>query len=148
MGPRRQGREMALQALYRSEVTGDTSADAIEVMWQHFEAPLGARGFAAELVHGVLARREEIDRLLAEAAENWSLARLSRVDLNVLRIAVYELMQRDETVPTSVVLDEAIEIARRFGGEDSSQFANGVLDRIAAVLGVRERPDPAAHPED
>lgn len=139
---------MALQALYRSEVTGDASPDAIEVMWQHFEAPLGARGFAADLVHGVLARREEIDRLLDDAAENWSLTRLSRVDLNVLRIAVYELMQRDEGVPTSVVLDEAIEIARRYGGEDSSQFANGVLDRIATVLGVREPRDPAAHAED
>jgi transcription antitermination protein NusB len=141
-GPRREGREMALQALYRAEVTGDPSPQAMELLWQHFEAPLAARGFAAALVDGVLARRDEIDALLADAAENWSLPRLSRVDLNVLRLAVYELLQRDPGVPTSVVLDEAIEIARRYGGEESSQFVNGVLDRVAAVLGVR---DPLRH---
>ncbi len=142
MGQRRQGREMALQALYRAEVTGDSSPQATELLWEHFEAPIEARGFALELVHGVLERREDIDGRLAAVAENWSLGRLSRVDLNVLRIAVYELLQRDERVPTSVVLDEAIEIARRYGGEESSQFVNGILDRIAEVLGVRERPAP------
>src|SRR5258706_8164578 len=131
MGRRRQSREMALQALYRAEVTGDASPQAIELLWEHFEAPVAARGFALELVHGVLERREDIEARLGEIAENWSLARFSRVDLNVLRIAVYELLQRDERVPTSVVLDEAIEIARRYGGEESSQFVNGILDRIA-----------------
>jgi N utilization substance protein B len=80
--------------------------------------------------------------MLAAATEHWSLGRLSRVDLNVLRIAAYELLRHDERVPTSVVIDEAIEIARRFGGEESSQFVNGVLDEIAGRLGVRERRDP------
>ena len=138
---------MALQALYRAEVTSDASPQAIELLWEHFEAPLEARGFALELVHGVLEHQGDIDARLAEAAENWSLGRLSRVDLNVLRIAVYELLQKDERVPTSVVLDEAIEIARRYGGEDSSQFVNGILDRVAERLGVRERREPAA-PEE
>jgi len=144
MGGRRQGREISLQALYRVELTGDTSPEPLELLWQHFEAPLDARGFALELVHGVLARREAIDRLLADAAQNWTLARLSRVDLNILRIAVYELLQQDERVPTSVVIDEAVEIARRYGGEQSSQFVNGVLDEIAGRLGVRERGEPPA----
>ena len=143
MGPRRQGREMALQALYRAELTGDVSPEAIELLWEHFEAPIDARGFALDLVHGVLERRDEIDAQLGEAAENWSLARFSRVDLNVLRIAVYELLLHDERVPTSVVIDEAIEIARRYGGEESSQFVNGVIDRIAGTLGVRERREPS-----
>ena len=143
MGRRRQGREMALQALYRAEVTGDTSPQAIELLWQHFEAPIEARGFALEIVHGVLERQSDIDGRLGEAADNWSLARFSRVDLNVLRIAVYELLQRDERVPTSVVIDEAIEIARRYGGEESSQFVNGILDRIAGMLGIRERVTPS-----
>jgi N utilization substance protein B len=143
MGRRRQGREMALQALYRAEVTGDSSPQAIELLWEHFEAPIGARGFALELVHGVLERRIDIDERLGAVAENWSIGRFSRVDLNVLRIAVYELLQRDERVPTSVVLDEAIELARRFGGEESSQFVNGILDRIAETLGVRERREPS-----
>jgi N utilization substance protein B len=147
MGSRRQGREMALQALYRAEVTGDASPQAIELLWEHFEAPIEARGFALELVHGVLEHQGDIDARLTEAAENWSLGRLSRVDLNVLRIAVYELQQKGERLPTSVVLDEAIEIARRFGGEDSSQFVNGILDRIADMLGIRERREPSA-PEE
>jgi N utilization substance protein B len=138
MASRRQSREIALQALYRIELTGDPSPEALELLWQHFEAPVDARGFAIELVHGVLADRDAIDRLLAEAAENWSLARLSRVDLNVLRVATHELLRRDQRVPTSVILDEAIEIARRYGGEDSAQFVNGVLDAVAGTLGVRE----------
>ena len=146
MGRRRQGREMALQALYRAEVTGDPSPQAIELLWEHFEAPVSARGFALELVHGVLESKDDIDGRLGEAAENWSLGRFSRVDLNVLRIAVYELLQRDERVPTSVVLDEAIEIARRFGGEESSQFVNGILDRVAATLGIRDGREPSTIP--
>jgi N utilization substance protein B len=141
MASRRQSREIALQALYRIELTGDASPEAIERLWQHFEAPIEARGFALELIDGVLAERETIDRLLADAAEHWRLGRLSRVDLNVLRIAAYELLHTDERVPTSVVIDEAIEIARRFGGEESSQFVNGVLDEVAGRLGVRNRRD-------
>jgi len=147
MASRRQSREIALQALYRIELTGDTSPEALELLWQHFQAPVDARGFAVELVHGVLADREAIDRLLAEAAENWSLARLSRVDLNVLRLAAHELLLRDERVPTRVILDEAIEIARRYGGEDSAQFVNGVLDCVAGHLGMRDRRESAAAPK-
>jgi len=139
MGSRRQGREIALQALYRAELTGDTTPEAIELLWRHFEAPVDARGFAIELVHGVLAERERIDQLLADVAENWSLSRLSRVDLNILRIATFEMLEHHAGVPTSVAIDEAIEIARRYGGEESSQFVNGLLDQIAGRLGIRER---------
>jgi N utilization substance protein B len=142
MGARRHGREIALQALYRVELTGDRSPEPLELLWEHFEAPLDARGFALELVHGVLERRDTIDGLLTDAAENWSLARLSRVDLNILRVAVFELLEQGERVPTSVVIDEAVEIARRYGGEQSSQFVNGVLDEIAGRLGVRDRAEP------
>jgi N utilization substance protein B len=139
MSQRRGGRELALQALYLVELTGDSSPAAIELLWQHFEAPLAARGFALELVHGVLAERERIDELVAAAADNWSIGRISRVDLNILRIAACELLRPQDRVPTSVVIDEAIEIARRYGGEESSQFVNGILDHIAGLLGVRER---------
>jgi N utilization substance protein B len=139
MGLRRQGRELALAALYRVEITGDESGEAIELLWQNFDQPLDGRKFAADIVRGVLAERERIDALLAEAAENWKLSRLSRVDLSCLRIGTWELLRRDPGVPTSVVLDEAIEIARRYGGEQSAEFVNGLLDRVAATLGVRER---------
>jgi N utilization substance protein B len=146
-GPRRHGREIALQALYRAELTEDSSPEAMEGLWQHFEAPIDARGFAIEIVHGVLADRERIDRLLAEAAEHWRLARFSRVDLNILRIATFEMLQRDPRVPTSVAIDEAIEIARRYGGEESSQFVNGVLDQIAGRLGLRARRETVGDPK-
>ncbi|MGH7818521.1 MAG: transcription antitermination factor NusB [Candidatus Binatia bacterium] len=137
MGERRKGREIALQALYRMEITGDESGEGTELLWEHFEAPPEARRFAVELVRGVVDHRSRIDALIDDAVENWNIARLSRVDLNILRVGAYELLVTRE-IPTSVVLDEAIEIARRYGSDDSSQFVNGVLDHIAGVLGVRE----------
>ena len=143
MGARRKGRELAVQALYRMELTGDESATGSAGLWEHFEATAEARGFASSLVTGVVAERGEIDALLEDVLENWSVARLSRVDLNVLRVGTYELRHPGE-VPTAVVLDEAIEVARRFGGEEAAQFVNGVLDRVADRLGVRDLARPAA----
>lgn len=137
MGVRRKGRELAVQALYRMELTGDESASGSDGLWEHFDSTAEARAFASALVSGVVAERQEIDTLLAEVLENWSVARLSRVDLNVLRVGAHELRHPGE-VPTAVVLDEAIEIARRFGGEEAAQFVNGVLDRVAERLGVRD----------
>jgi len=89
--------------------------------------------FARELVEGVRARRERIDALIAASAEHWRLPRLSRVDLSVLRLATFELVGRPE-IPHSVTLNEAVEIARRFGSEESPAFVNGVLDHIARQL--------------
>ena len=144
MGDRRIARELALQALYKLDMLGETAAPGdLGLFWEHF-APEGvARGgeseqFARELVAGVGANRVRIDELIAAAAEHWRLPRLSRVDLNVLRLATFELLARPE-IPAAVTLNEAIEIARRYGSEDSSGFVNGVLDHIAGVLGVRGR---------
>jgi len=100
---------------------------------------LDAQVFARELVDGVAAHRERIDALIAASAEHWRLPRLSRVDLSLLRLATFELLARAD-IPASVTIDEAIEIARRFGSEDSPAFVNGVLDHIAQVLGVKEKP--------
>ena len=97
------------------------------------------QAFARELVDGVAAHRERIDALIAASAEHWRLPRLSRVDLSLLRLATFELLARAD-IPASVTIDEAIEIARRFGSEDSPAFVNGVLDHIAQVLGVKEKP--------
>jgi N utilization substance protein B len=137
MGTRRKGREIALQALYRTEMTGDESGEGMELLWQHFEAPVDARRFGMELVRGVTEERERIDALLTDAAENWSLSRLSRVDLNILRIGVHELLH-PEGASTAVVIDEAIEIARLYGSDESAHFVNGILDAVAGKLGVRE----------
>jgi N utilization substance protein B len=139
MGTRREARELALQALYQLDVTGEGDAGrGLALFWTHFDAPDEARTFARELIEGVGAQRERIDALIAESAEHWRLPRLSRVDLNLLRLATFELLARAD-IPASVTINEAIEIARRFGSDDSAAFVNGVLDHIAAVLGVKEK---------
>ena len=144
MGARRKGRELAVQALYQIDVHGESSAEALRLFWEHSDAGSGAKKFGAALVAGVAEQRQRIDALIAEACEHWRLERLSPVDLNVLRIATFELLHTP-SLPTSVVLDEAIEIARRFGTGDSSAFVNGVLDEIAARLGLKvASPEPAA----
>jgi N utilization substance protein B len=138
MGSRREARELALQALYQLDVTGESDAGrGLALFWTHFDAPPDARTFARELIEGVGAQRERIDALIAESAEHWRLPRLSRVDLNLLRLATFELLGRAD-IPASVTINEAIEIARRFGSDDSAAFVNGVLDHIAGVLGVKE----------
>ncbi len=144
MGDRRIARELALQALYKLDMLGEGAAPgSLAVFWDHFVPEGVPRGgeserFARELVAGVSAHRPRIDELIAATAQHWQLPRLSRVDLNVLRLATYELLDRPE-IPAAVTIDEAIEIARRYGSEDSSAFVNGVLDHIAGVLGVRGR---------
>ena len=134
MGVRRKGRELAVQALYQMEIRGETCAEALRLFWERCDANERAKEFGRALVTGVSELHERIDRLIAEATEHWRVERLSPVDLNVLRVATYELMQ-SQSIPVSVVLDEAIEIARRFGTSDSAVFVNGVLDQIALRLG-------------
>jgi len=136
MGARRKGRELAVQALYQIDARGGSSAEMLRLFWEQADAGARAKEFAATLVAGVDEQRERIDTLIAEASEHWRFERLSAVDLNVLRVATYELLER--AAPTSVVLDEAIEIARRFGTGESAVFVNGVLDHIATQLGVKE----------
>jgi len=125
MGTRREARELALQALYQLDVAGEGDP-AVALFWSHFDAEGDVQ-------------RERIDALIAASAEHWRLPRLSRVDLSLLRLATFELLGRPD-IPASVTIDEAIEIARRFGSEDSPAFVNGVLDHIAQVLGVKEKP--------
>src|SRR5205809_5741 len=142
MGTRREARELALQALYQLDVAGEGDP-AVALFWSHFDAEGDVQAFARELVDGVAAHRERIDALIAASAEHWRLPRLSRVDLSLLRLATFELLARAD-IPASVTIDEAIEIARRFGSEDSPAFVNGVLDHIAQVLAVKEKPTSPA----
>lgn len=127
---RRKGRELALQALYQIEMTGDPSGAAVDLFLQHFEGNAKAKEFARRLVSGTVSQRAEIDRLIAQATEHWKIERLAKVDFVLLRMAAYELVFCAD-IPTSVTLDEAIEIAKRFGSEDSAGFINGVLDHVA-----------------
>lgn len=131
MGIRREARELALQALYQRDIRGEGD----ELFWTHFPGGDDVKAFAREIVTGVDAGRERIDALIAAASEHWRLPRLSCVDLNLLRLATFELESRPD-IPPAVTIDEAIEIARRFGGESSAAFVHGVLDAVATTLGV------------
>ena len=119
-----------MQALYQIEMTGDPSGAAVDLFLQHFEGNAKAKEFARRLVSGTVSQRAEIDRLIAQATEHWKIERLAKVDFVLLRMAAYELVFCAD-IPTSVTLDEAIEIAKRFGSEDSAGFINGVLDHVA-----------------
>ena len=135
--PRHQSRQAALQVLYAADLmAGCEPTSPIEAVFddvaRHFELAPGARSFADELVSGVAAVRGELDALLAGHARNWRLSRMAVVDRNVLRLGAFELGHTD--TPTSVILDEAIELARRFGAESSPAFVNGVLDAVARAL--------------
>jgi transcription antitermination protein NusB len=136
MGTRRKGRELALQALYQIEMTGDASAAAVDLFLNHFEGSAQAKDFARRLVSGVISQRVEIDRLIERSTEHWKLMRLAKVDLTILRMATYELVFCPD-IPLHVSLDEAIEIGKRFGAGDSATFINGVLDHVAQSSAVK-----------
>jgi N utilization substance protein B len=133
---RHRSREAALQVLYAIDLSAHektpdaaTAEAAFDAVSDHFELPEGARVFARELVCGVTLRRPLLDRAIAARARNWRLERMAAVDRNVLRLAAYEILFGD--TPPQVAIDEAVELARRFGGERSPAFVNGVLDALA-----------------
>jgi N utilization substance protein B len=137
MGARRTARERALQALYQMEMTPGSIQDALEAAWAAAEVtnkePEAVK-FARELTEGVMAHRAEIDRLIEQHSHNWRLDRMSRIDRNVLRLGVFELKYRPD-IPKKVSLNEAVELGKNFGTEESSAFVNGLLDRVAVALG-------------
>jgi N utilization substance protein B len=113
------------------------SADEVfDAVAENFDLPEGARAFAKQLVCGVVQRRDQLDEVIARCAQNWRVARMAAVDRNVLRLATYELLHTE--TPVSVILDQAIELVRRFGDEPSPAFVNGVLDAVARSI---ERPE-------
>ena len=138
MGARRSGREAALQMLFQLEASGVSTDHAIELFWRTFEdADPEGKAYADAIVRGVADNLEGIDKKVTAASQNWRLERMSRVDRNLLRLGTWELMFRTE-IPRAVLLDEAVELAKSFGTDESSGFVNGVLDRIAENLGRRD----------
>lgn len=138
MGARRSGREAALQMLFQLEGSGVSPEQAIELFWRTFEdADPEGKPYADAIVRGVADNLDGIDKKVTAASQNWRLERMSRVDRNLLRLGTWELMFRTD-VPRAVILDEAVELAKSFGTDESSGFVNGVLDRIAENLGRRD----------
>ena len=136
MGARRSGREAALQMLFQMDASGVAADVAIRLFFRHFEADPEGREYAETLVRGVESAGESLDQLIERASSNWRIARMTKVDRNVLRLAAWELAH-GEPQPRAVILDEAVELAKSFGAEDSSSFVNGVLQKVADLVGAR-----------
>jgi len=134
MGARTSGREAALQMLFALEASGDSIEPVIAYYWRETPGDPEGRDYADTVARGVATELPQVDESVRKASTNWRLERMARVDRNVLRLGAWELL-RSPTVPRAVILDEAVELAKRFGSEESSAFVNGVLDRIAANLG-------------
>lgn len=140
MGTRRISRETALQFLYQEDFTlgpdqqhGYDLEERFGLFCSLFQVNRKARSYAISLLEGVTTNLGEVDRLISEAASNWRLERIAATDRNLLRIAVYEMVHRGG-VPPQVAINEAVEIAKKFGGEESPQFINGVLDAVLKRL--------------
>jgi N utilization substance protein B len=119
--------------LFGIEATQTDVETAIALYWREFGGDAETRPYADESVRGIAKEREELDETIRVASLHWRIERMTRVDRNVLRLGTWELRHRDD-VPTEVILDEAVELAKRFGSEESSAFVNGVLNQIAETL--------------
>lgn len=136
MPSRRRSRQRALQVLFQSDIRKQPVEEAITAFYETLHAEedeeagrqMEYDSFMEELAGGAATRREEIDRRIGECSENWRVERMPAVDRNILRLAVYEMLS--QSTPHAVVIDEALELARRFAGDESVSFVNGVLDAV------------------
>ena len=129
MGARRKARELALQMLYQHDLSGN-QPDAIVSTFEDLQkSKPNTRTFAVRVFKGTVENLAKIDEMIQQQADNWRLSRMAVVDRNIIRMSVYEFLHEDDT-PKLVIIDEAIEIAKKFGTQKSSQFINGILDGI------------------
>jgi len=133
VGSRRKSRELALQILFELDLNYGDIGETINQFWKNFEYPDDFRDFCERIVEGVELHRAEIDRLIELYSKNWSLSRIDLVDLNILRVAIFELAYCPD-IPLKVAINEAIELSKKFGTEKSPPFINGILDKISQEL--------------
>ena len=144
MSTRRRAREIVLQLLYEADINDTREPDsARQFIRSRMQGRKALTEFACALYQGTLENRDPIDQLLARLAKHWSIARMPAVDRNILRLAVYEFLNEPDT-PRKVVINEACEIARKYGSEDSISFVNGILDGIMRELEREDRSTSAA----
>ena len=129
MRKRTQARECALQILYQIDVGKFSADEALQDYFEGHEEPEVIKEFAKALVLGASSKTQDIDKMISDSAENWTMARMAVVDRNILRLAAYEMLFTPE-VPAKVCINEAVELAKKYGDKDSGKFVNGVLDRI------------------
>jgi len=132
MRKRTKAREFALQVLYQIDITKGDSKACLEDFWKsrEYEAEASVKEFTESLVFGVARYKDKIDKVISDAAENWQLGRMATVDRNILRMSTYELLFMSD-IPPKVSINEAIDIAKKYGDQDSSRFVNGILDKIS-----------------
>jgi len=140
MHHRRKAREIALQVLYQLDVSGMGPQEAVDLYWKNFDSPDETKQFAAHLVEGTWNHREKIDQMIGEFSENWTISRMSRVDRSILRMAVFELLHCPD-IPPKVTLNEAIDLGKDYGSENSGAFINGILDALYVKLYGKNGPD-------
>jgi N utilization substance protein B len=133
MSIRRRAREIALQVLYQLDLGRGDTREVLDLYWENFQPSQKAREFCQRLIEGVRRSLDQIDPLIEENSENWTLKRMAVVDRNILRLATFELLHCPD-IPFKVTLNEAIELAKKFGADDSSAFINGILDKIHSLL--------------
>jgi N utilization substance protein B len=132
---RRKAREYALQILFQLDIRKEKpSAAVLRHFWTEYQPDDEVKVFAEEIIKGTYKHLSEINKMIRACAKNWSLDRMAVVDRNVLRMAVYEILHRMD-IPTSVTINEAIEIAKKYGTEESGSFVNGILDNVARTTG-------------
>ena len=147
MGQRRKARECALQILFQFEFNAGDPMALVKVYWEHQKASPEARKYGTWIVEAIIAHGEDIDRAIQSASKNWRLSRMAVIDRNILRIAVCELLYEKTLVP-AIIMNEAIEIAKRYSGEESAMFVNGVLDAVRRLIEkIADKPGTAAGPD-
>ena len=129
MGKRRRSREFALRVLYQLEISREDISQVLLQQKEHLSPGNGDDAFTEQIVHGVQKYGQEIDQLIRQYSENWRLDRMNLIDRNILRIAVFELLYCED-IPPKVTLNEAVELGKKYGSEESGSFINGILDRI------------------
>ncbi|HPJ95790.1 MAG TPA: transcription antitermination factor NusB [Syntrophales bacterium] len=143
MSHRRKAREVALKVLYSLDVINQDVERTIGLFWANFDAPDDARAFSSLLIEGTWQKRDYLDELISRHSENWSLSRMARVDRNILRMAVYELLFCND-IPPKVTLNEAIDLGKIYGSENSGSFINGILDALYADMRSMDSNDEMA----
>jgi N utilization substance protein B len=133
VGKRHQARELALKVLFQLESSSDDPEEVLQYHAAEGAATSDVANFAGQLVRGVIDNREKLDAVLSETSEHWKLEQMAKVDRIVLRIAVYEITI-DRHVPTKAAINESIELAKTFSGEEAGRFVNGILGRVAASV--------------
>ena len=133
MGKRRKARELALKILFQLDLNKENIDESLKLFWENHKVVSEIKEFANKLVYGTINNYYEIDNLIRQYSNHWQISRMATIDRNILRFAVYELIHIKD-IPIKVTINEAIEIAKKYGTEDSGGFVNGILDKISKEI--------------